>query len=371
MKKRSETTRWSRRQWAGAAAWLSGEEGGDRKAAAVIEAEAPEMVAQWRALKESGSEAVGMEAEVDLERAWEKVSSRADEESSRSPRQSREAGLMTETGRQQPLPGRRVATALQNKALQNKTLQDKTLQNKALLRKTARIAAMVLSVTALGWLLFNTGRAAKVTVAKSGGEKNIEIVLTDGSRVFLNSHSTLRYAKNFGEEARQVSLSGEAYFEITEREGQPFVIDAGRAQIVVVGTSFNVITENESNELEVFVASGSVMVKGEEGSAGMTIPADYVGRISERGSSMELNTNHNYLGWHTGMLSYDGERLEVVFQELKRAYNLEIRAADEEINEFLLTSPFERQPNDTIVKLICTTFNLHYIREGGVYILYR
>jgi ferric-dicitrate binding protein FerR (iron transport regulator) len=70
------------------------------------------------------------------------------------------------------------------------------------------------------------------------------------------------------------------------------------------------------------------------------------------------------------MLVYDGERLDVVFEDLKRAYNIEIRVADPEINGYRLTSPFEQQPHDTIVKLICTTFNLRSVREGGSYVLF-
>jgi len=71
------------------------------------------------------------------------------------------------------------------------------------------------------------------------------------------------------------------------------------------------------------------------------------------------------------MLSYDGECLEVVFEDLKRAYNIEVRVADPEINDFRLTSPFEQQSQDTIIKLICTTFGLRSVREGNTYILFR
>jgi ferric-dicitrate binding protein FerR (iron transport regulator) len=70
------------------------------------------------------------------------------------------------------------------------------------------------------------------------------------------------------------------------------------------------------------------------------------------------------------MLVYDGERLEVVFEDLKRTFNIDIRAGDPAINDYRLTSPFEHQPHDTIIKLICTTFNLHSVREEGAYTLY-
>jgi len=95
-----------------------------------------------------------------------------------------------------------------------------------------------------------------------------------------------------------------------------------------------------------------------------------VGKVSEAGSSQALNTNVNYLSWHTELLVYDGERLEVVFEDLKRTFNIDIRAGDPAINDFRLTSPFEHQPQDTIIKLICTTFNLRSVREEGAYMLY-
>jgi ferric-dicitrate binding protein FerR (iron transport regulator) len=170
---------------------------------------------------------------------------------------------------------------------------------------------------------------------------------------------------------RKVSLKGEAFFDIVPDEEHPFIIDAGKAKIQVLGTSFNVITENADNEVEVYVASGKVMVTSVDGAGSLTLEPEYVGKVSGRNVTQERNSNVNYLAWHTGMLSYDGECLEVVFEDLKRAYNIEVRVADPEINDFRLTSPFEQQSQDTIIKLICTTFGLRSVREGNTYILFR
>ena len=150
-----------------------------------------------------------------------------------------------------------------------------------------------------------------------------------------------------------------------------FIIDAGKASVRVLGTSFNVITENADSEVEVFVSSGRVMVTSEDGQQSLTLDPEYIGRISDSIASQARNTNVNYLAWHTDMLIYEDERLGVVFDDLKRAYGINIKVADPEIVDFRLTSPFEQQPHDTIVKLICTTFNLRSVREGGTYILFR
>ena len=327
MKKINETDKWNDRDWAGAAAWLSGEENSDGENARALVSEEADIMKKWNDLKFSGTDP------VDVDKAWEKLNSRIE---------AAEKPVLTMTGRRTPF-----------------------------LTTFARIAAMVLIVAGAGWLLFEVAAPQKITVTAASDQKNIEVLLADGSTVFLNRNSSLTYPKNFRSGTRKVSLKGEAFFDIARDEEHPFIIDAGKAKIRVLGTSFNVITENAENEVEVYVASGKVMVTSVDGSGSLTLEPEYVGKVSGSNATQERNSNVNYLAWHTGMLSYDGERLGVVFEDLKRAYNIEIKVADPEINDFRLTSPFEQQPQDTIVKLICTTFNLRSVREGSTYILFR
>ena len=327
MKKINETDKWNDRDWAGAAAWLSGEENGESENARTLVSEEADIMKKWNDLKFSGKDP------VDVDKAWEKLNGRIE---------AAEKPVLTMTGRRTPF-----------------------------LTTFARIAAMVLIVAGAGWLLFEVAAPQKITVTAASDQKNIEVLLADGSTVFLNRNSSLTYPKNFRSGSRKVSLRGEAFFDIARNEEHPFIIDAGKARIKVLGTSFNVITENASNEVEVYVASGKVLVTSEDGSSSLTLEPEFVGKVSGSNAVRSRNTNVNYLAWHTGMLTYDGERLEVVFEDLKRTYNIEIKVADPAINDYRLTSPFERQPQDTIVKLICTTFNLRSVREGDTYILFR
>ena len=327
MKKINETEKWNDREWAGAASWLSGEENGDGENARILASEEADIMKKWNDLKYSGEEP------VDVDKAWEKLNERIE---------AAERPVI-------PLPVKRTP----------------------FLSTFARIAAMVIIIAGAGWLLFEVAAPQKITLTSDSDQKNIEVLLSDGSTVFLNRNSSLTYPKNFRSGTRKVSLKGEAFFDIARDEEHPFIIDAGKAKIRVLGTSFNVITENAENEVEVYVASGKVMVTSVDGSGSLTLEPEYVGKVSGSNATQERNSNVNYLAWHTGMLSYDGERLGVVFEDLKRAYNIEIKVADPEINDFRLTSPFEQQPQDTIVKLICTTFNLRSVREGSTYILFR
>jgi len=322
MKNKNKIEQMTEQEWADAAAWLSGEQTSNDEAARFLISEEREIMKKWNDLKNTDSD------NIDVDKAWDKLIHRIEAE-------------------KPVIPVRR----------------------QLLIPAFLRIAAMVIIVAGLGWLMFEVAVPAKVTVTATMDEKNIEVLLADGSKVYLNRDSRLIYPETFGHNNRRVTLKGEAYFDIAPDASHPFIIDAGNARVKVLGTSFNVITDNNDNEVEVFVTTGTVMLTSTDGSESLMIEPGYVGRISGTGSSRDLNINSNYLSWNTDILTYDGERLGVVFADLKRTFNIDITAADPAINDYRLTSRFDSQPHDTIIKVICTTFNLHSVREGGTYSL--
>ncbi|MCK7537505.1 MAG: FecR domain-containing protein [Marinilabiliales bacterium] len=313
----------SEREWADAAAWLSGEKSSGDEAARLLISEDGEIMKKWNDLKQTDTDI------IDVDKAWDKLNGRIEAE--------------------KPVI---------------------TLQRRSFIQTFARIAAMVIIVAGMGWLLFEVAAPEKITVTSAADEKNIEVLLADGSKIYLNRDSRLTYPKEFGRSSRKVSLRGEAFFDISPDASRPFIIDAGKASVRVLGTSFNVMTDNGHSEVEVYVSSGKVLLASTDGSKSVTLEPEYVGKLSDTGSSQARNTNANYLSWHTGMLVYDGERLEVVFEDLRRTFNIDITAGDPAINDYRLTSPFEHQPHDTIIKLICTTFNLRSVGAEGTYTLY-
>ena len=148
---------------------------------------------------------------------------------------------------------------------------------------------------------------------------------------------------------------------------KPFTIDAGKAIVRVVGTSFNVITSNQESEVEVFVKTGKVLVSGSDYSGTLELDNGYVGKIDAEKTEKTINTNPNYLSWNTGLLVYNGQTLDIVFKDLKRVYNMDIMAEDSSILENRWTSPIDNQTQETIIRLICISFNLSYTQEGNVF----
>ena len=240
--------------------------------------------------------------------------------------------------------------------------------NRSSFMRVAAMALIVLSFVMVAAYLTNPDLfSKKITVATDSNQKNINVLLPDGSRIFLNRNSEFSYRANFGKTGRNVSLTGEAFFEISADGSKPFVIDLRFARVKVVGTSFNVITKNSESAVEVYVKTGKVMLSNNSGSQSLALETGFIGTMDSKVSGKTLNKNPNYLSWNTGLLVYNGQKLDVVFSDLKRVYNMDIVVADPGILENTWTSPIDNQPQETIIRIICASFNLSYNKDGSVY----
>jgi ferric-dicitrate binding protein FerR (iron transport regulator) len=283
---------------------------------------------QWKELRNMSSE-----KEINVDKAWNNVYTRLNEN-----------GLKTNNG-----PARISFM-------------------KSTFMRVAAIGLIILSLGITAVYLNNTGAFSKnITLATGYDQKNLQVALPDGSIIFLNRNSEFSYRANFGKHRRDVRLTGEAFFEISADASKPFIIDAGNAKVKVIGTSFNVITKNGESAVEVYVKTGKVILSANSGSQSMVLDPGFVGIMDSKISGKTLNKNPNYLSWNTGLLVYNGQKLDIVFNDLKRVYNMDIVADDPGILDNTWTSPIDNQPPDTIIRLICASFNLSYTKDGSVY----
>jgi ferric-dicitrate binding protein FerR (iron transport regulator) len=241
------------------------------------------------------------------------------------------------------------------------------------LKPFMKAAAAIVLLAGIGsaFFWFTSRENSNSTVIASGEERNIEVTLPDGSRVWLNRNSELSYSKSFDAQNRNVKLTGEAFFDVKRDESKPFVIDAGTGTVTVLGTSFNVISSNSNKQLEVLVETGKVKISDNGSGKSLTLEPGFLGRINSNFSEATRNDNRNYISWKTDLLVYNGERLGTIISDLKRVHNVDITVADQAILNNSYFGVFDKLPHDTIVKIICTTFNLDYIKEGEKYTLKR
>lgn len=201
-----------------------------------------------------------------------------------------------------------------------------------------------------------------------------QIELADGTFVTLNRDTKINYPDQFGGETREVSIEGEAFFEVTPNPNKPFIIHAGEATIKVLGTSFTVNAYPGSDRVEVIVTTGKVQFsKLETNFTPHQVILDPGEKGTYENASKELkksiNSDPNYLAWKTRSLVFSETSLQEVIKQLNKVYRVHIEVNDPQLNELLLNAHFERETLDFILEVISSTHGLTVDKQDGHYLL--
>lgn len=203
----------------------------------------------------------------------------------------------------------------------------KTARLIPMLRWTARVAAAVI-VAVSGYFMttdfiYNKG-AQPQTITVPAGQR-AQITLADGTRVWLNSKSTLTYAGNFGRKERNVQLDGEAYFEVAKNKSIPFYVQTEMHNVRVVGTCFNVCAYRDSKEFETTLVEGIVDIYTSDSKQVVTrlqkdeFFANYDGRCKKT-----ILPSYEYLRWKEGLYCFDDVPFSGILDKLEKYYNVKI-----------------------------------------------
>lgn len=201
-----------------------------------------------------------------------------------------------------------------------------------------------------------------------------EYLLPDGTLVTLNSNSKLIFPKKFTGGVREVTILGEAFFDVEPNPEKPFIINAGNTEVRVLGTSFNVNAYPENEAVEVTVASGKVQV-ARKNTTEMGFPELLFLLPGEKATVLKntqtmLKTtkiDRNYLAWKTHHLVFDQMPLEEVLRCIEKVYHVKVELADPTLKNLLLTAHFEQEPVEFILDVIRITFDLELSAEKTKY----
>tara|TARA_A100001011_G_scaffold204666_1_gene212898 strand:+ start:442 stop:1314 length:873 start_codon:yes stop_codon:yes gene_type:complete len=182
-----------------------------------------------------------------------------------------------------------------------------------------------------------------VNINSDLGIKEKVILLSDGSKIFLNAGSKLSFSKEYDSESRKVSLYGEAYFEV-KKGINPFIISTEYAEITVLGTKFNVRSRDDG--FEVGVNEGAVKVKNDlrsiEISQGEQI--DVNPKYPETFTTSK--TTDFYPGWKNNKLICDNSSLLKICDELERIYNVKINFQNESQKDIPISGIINLNPSN-------------------------
>jgi len=178
-----------------------------------------------------------------------------------------------------------------------------------------------------------------------GGE--YQLVLPDGTKVWLNSDSELVYTVPFSENQRKVSLKGEAYFDVAHDKNKPFIVESNNQNIEVLGTEFNVSAYSEDINMVTTLVNGKVKVghsiNDQNYVEAFLAPNEQLVFDKETSISLkhEVDT-YFYTSWKDGRFKFENEPLESFFIKLSRWYDVDVFIADESIKEIRFTGDLPR-----------------------------
>lgn len=238
-----------------------------------------------------------------------------------------------------------------------------------------KIAAAVVLVTTVSALLYLSLRIenqkipiATTYITRPGQKSNI--TLEDGSVVRLNSASKLIYPQVFQDSIREVTLEGEAFFEVVSNKDKPFIIRSNGVTTRVLGTSFNVRSLPDE-PVAVTVASGRVRVSldtpsPEEGTSEVILIKNQQAVAATGGLQRKNVDLEKYLAWTQNKLVFDEVKMDEVVKTLERWYGVEITLENKQMGNCLLAAEFHENSLQEVLDLIKfgqSGFEYKFIKE--------
>jgi transmembrane sensor len=250
--------------------------------------------------------------------------------------------------------------------------KQETLKKQRPLQKLSRIymkvaAILLLPLLITGALVYNyfsnqnhlkTEQIVSSTIYAPLGAR-VSFNLPDGSTGMLNSGSSLSYSLPFNDN-RQVSLEGEAWFEVCRDELHPLEIATGSSRVKVLGTKFNMSAYPNESYVEVVLEEGKVKYTNKEASVGVTMaPSERL--IFQNGKiSRSIIDPSKYKAWTEGKLVFRGDPMAEVARRIERWYNVKVVLADKEIEKFSFRATFEDDKLDQVLRFLSMTSPIGY-----------
>ncbi|MCC8035968.1 MAG: FecR family protein [Rikenellaceae bacterium] len=185
-------------------------------------------------------------------------------------------------------------------------------------------AAAVAVITAGIFLLDTMTEPSRIVVKASDIDPIQEVILPDGSKVWLNRGGTLTYSENFGKSDRELHLDGEAYFNVAHNEALPFVVSSPVLHTTALGTQFNMHSYGDKDLAHVSLIEGTVEVKGMNGEGQIVLSPSQRAELDMSSRRMTVKTVNTKLDavWHNNLIPFTDASIYDIAKTLEQLYNV-------------------------------------------------
>lgn len=256
----------------------------------------------------------------------------------------------------------RFISELQEKDMKNET--EKLSFSLSWIKYVAAVVLIGLLSTNLYFLLEEKNELMNVVEVPNG--QRVSLTLSDGTKVWLNSHSKFTYPAQFSSKSRNVTLKGEGFFEVTRNEKSPFTVYSELLKVRVLGTKFNV-KAYEEEPFFITLAEGKVEVVTNDDEHKITMkPNEQVSYSRKNGMMLEKMVNTDTVrSWTLGEAAYINKRLDEITSDLERKFDVQIQILDQELASEIFTCRFKETATiDQVLTLLKETRKVDYKIQG-------
>jgi len=219
--------------------------------------------------------------------------------------------------------------------------------------------------------LAKTDTSSTFKIVSTSAGKQMELVLPDGSHVWLNGGSSIRYPASFSAKERSVQLRGEAWFDVQHADKIPFVIRSGPLTTTVMGTAFDVRAYPDQQTMEVAVQRGKVKVQSGDTLLAVLEKGQLV-KVKAYDHSISRDTiDISYIAaWKQGDLYYKDEMLGDIIADLQREFNTPIEIKRASLKQVVTTASFNKNTDlRKALDVICRINDARLTEKNGTFII--
>ena len=226
------------------------------------------------------------------------------------------------------------------------------------------LAASILVVAmSVVFLILGDRQIHEYEVVAERGQKS-SVTLPDGSHVWLNSASRITYTSDFNKKNRNITLEGEAYFDVAKNKKIPFVVNASEMSITAVGTEFNVRNYSDEDEVCTTLVEGKVIASTLGCDISLTYGQEAVlNRNSGEMSFAVVSDLNHMVPWRSNEILLDGESLDNLSRILSRMYNVDVYFENDSIKTYTYTGLIRNNSLQNVLELVSNTSPVAY----GIY----
>jgi ferric-dicitrate binding protein FerR (iron transport regulator) len=236
--------------------------------------------------------------------------------------------------------------------------------------RAAAIILVLAGITSVIYLQMNRKPGIEMIRLDTANETNTLVkTLDDGSVIYIAQNSSFLFPEKFESEVRNVELKGEAFFDIASNPEKPFVIETDEALIEVLGTAFNVKTQNgEGFELIVDRGKVKVTLKADPSHSELVVAGEKVKTVKNNMVKTRNDADRADI-WYKQRMHFKDESLQNIISVLNRNFNTTFVIAEKETGNRRLTVTFNNETAETMTELICATLNLKSQNINGSVVL--